>query len=92
MIGVAQPYGQAVVVETAKGKGVISGFFSIMENCNPPEDAKTRISPSASYPVIAPGIHTDLFQAYESVVKVKQIADIIIPAHDPDMALLEQIP
>jgi len=83
---------QAVVVETAKGKAVISGFCSIMENFNPPEDAKTRISPSASYPVIAPGIHTDLFQAYDSALKVKQVADIIIPMHDPDMALLEQIP
>ena len=86
------PGGQAVVVETTKGKAVISGFCSIMENFTPPEDVKTKISPFASYPVIAPGIHTDLFQAYESAVKVKQIADIIIPLHDPDMALLEQIP
>jgi N-acyl homoserine lactone hydrolase len=82
---------QAVVVETTKGKAVISGFCSIMENFTPPEDVKTKISPFASYPVIAPGIHRDLFQAYESVVKVKQIADIIIPLHEPDMALLEQI-
>jgi len=83
---------QAVVVETAKGKAVISGFCSIMENFNPPEDAKTRISPSASYPVIAPGIHTDLFQAYDSALKVKQVADIIIPSHDPNMAEREEIP
>ncbi len=86
------PGGQAVVVETTEGKAVISGFCSIMENFNPPEDVKTKISPFASYPVIAPGIHTDLFQAYESVLKVKQVADIIIPLHDPDMALREQIP
>ena len=83
---------QAVVVETTKGKAVISGFCCIMENFNPPEDVKTRISPFASYPVIAPGIHTDLFQAYESILRVKQIADIVIPMHDPDMALREQIP
>lgn len=86
------PGGQAVVVDTAKGKAVISGFCSIMENFNPPEDVKTKVSPFASYPVIAPGIHTDLFQAYESVLRVKQIADIIIPLHDPDMAAKEQIP
>jgi N-acyl homoserine lactone hydrolase len=53
---------QAVVVETTKGKAVISGFCSIMENLNPPEDVKTKISPFASYPVIAPGIHTDSFR------------------------------
>jgi N-acyl homoserine lactone hydrolase len=86
------PGGQAVVVDTIKGKAVISGFCSIMENFNPPEDIKTKISPLASYPVIAPGIHTDLFKAYDSVLKVKQVADIIIPLHDPDMALLKQIP
>jgi N-acyl homoserine lactone hydrolase len=86
------PGGQAVIVETIRGKAVISGFCSIMENFNPPEDVKTKISPFASYPVIAPGIHTDLFKAYESVLKVKQVADIIIPLHDPEMALLEQIP
>jgi len=83
---------QAVIVETAKGTVVISGFCSIMENFNPPKDVKTKVSPFATYPVIAPGIHTDLFQAYESALKVKQIADIVIPLHDPEMALREQIP
>jgi len=86
------PGGQAVVVDTTKGKAVISGFCSIMENFDPPEDVKTTVTPFASYPVIAPGIHTDLFQAYESVLRVKQVADIIIPLHDPDMAERDQIP
>jgi len=86
------PGGQAVIVDTAEGKAVISGFCSIMENFFPPEDVKTAVTPFASYPVIAPGIHTNLFQAYESVLKVKQVADIIIPLHDPDMAERNQIP
>jgi N-acyl homoserine lactone hydrolase len=86
------PGGQAVIVDTAEGKAVISGFCSIMENFFPPEDVKTTVTPFASYPVIAPGIHTDLFQAYESVLKVKQVADIIIPLHDPDMAERDHIP
>jgi glyoxylase-like metal-dependent hydrolase (beta-lactamase superfamily II) len=86
------PGGQAVVIETTEGKAVISGFCSIMDNFFPTEDVKTRISPFASYPVIAPGIHTNLFQAYESVMKVKNKADIIIPLHDPVMATKEQIP
>jgi N-acyl homoserine lactone hydrolase len=86
------PGGQAVSVDTRKGKAVISGLCTIMENFSPPEDVKTTISPFASYPVIVPGIHTDPFQAYESLLRIKQIADIIIPMHDPDMATLEQIP
>jgi N-acyl homoserine lactone hydrolase len=83
---------QAVIVDTTEGKAVISGFCSIMENFYPPEDVKEKVTPFASYPVIAPGIHTDLFQAYESVLKVKEVADIIIPVHDPEMAGRERIP
>ena len=83
---------QAVIVETAQGKAVISGFCSIMENFYPPEDVKVKVTPFASYPVIAPGIHTDLFQAYQSVLKVKEVADIIVPMHDPEIAERDQIP
>lgn len=42
--------------------------------------------------VIAPGLHSDLFQAYRSMNKILRMADIIIPMHDPDMALRERIP
>lgn len=83
---------QAVIVETAKGKAVISGFCSITENFFPPKDVKKKVSPFVSYPVITPGIHTDPLQGYNSALKVKKIADIIIPMHDPVMAELEEIP
>jgi N-acyl homoserine lactone hydrolase len=83
---------QAVIVDTEEGKAVISGFCSIMENFYPPEDVKVKVTPFASYPVIAPGIHTDLFQAYQSVLKVKEVADIVVPMHDPEMAERDQIP
>ena len=83
---------QAVIVETAKGKAVISGFCSITENFFPPKDVKKKVSPFVSYPVITPGIHTDPLLGYNSALKVKKIADIIIPMHDPVMAELEEIP
>jgi glyoxylase-like metal-dependent hydrolase (beta-lactamase superfamily II) len=83
---------QAVIVETQEGKTVISGCCTIMDNFYPPEDVKTSVSPFATYPVIAPGIHSDLFQAYKSALKIKEIADIIIPVHDPEMALRKEIP
>ena len=86
------PGGQSVVVETSKGKAVITGFCCIKENFDVPEDARTTISPFISYPVIAPTPHTDLFDSYESVLRVKNIADIIIPSHDPDMAAQREIP
>lgn len=42
--------------------------------------------------VIPPGIHTDMFQAYESALRVKNLADIIISMHDAMMAGKEKIP
>jgi hypothetical protein len=31
--------------------------------------------------IIAPGIHIDTSQAYESVIRVKKMADTILPLH-----------
>ncbi len=83
---------QAVIIETEKGKAVLSGFCTIKENFSPPDDVKTTVSPFATYPVIAPGIHTDVIQGYESALRVKAIADIIIPLHDPDFAEAARLP
>jgi len=63
-----------------------------MENFNVPPNIKETTSPLATYPAIAAGIHTDLFQAYDSAVRLKGMADIIIPSHDPELAFTEQIP
>ena len=83
---------QAVLVDTAQGKAAITGFCSIMDNFDVPIKIKETTSPMATYPAIASGIHTDLFQAYDSAIHLKKIADIIVPMHDPEMAEREQIP
>ena len=86
------PGGQSVVIETAQGKAIITGFCCIMDNFTPPEDITVSVSPFSTYPVITPGIHSDPFQAYDSTLKVKELADIIIPLHDPELAIRDQIP
>jgi len=83
---------QAVAVDTEAGKAVISGFCCIRENFYPPEDIRERVSPLAGYPVIIPGIHTDVHQAYESVLKVKELADILVPNHEPTLMDMDTIP
>ena len=83
---------QAVSVDTEAGKAVISGFCCVKENFFPPDDIHERVSPFAGYPVMIPGIHYDAIKAYESVQKVKEIADIIIPNHEPDLMDVELIP
>ena len=75
---------QSIVVDTAEGKAVITGFCSIDRNFYPPEGVPT--------PVIAPGILLDIQQAYDSVLKVKEMADIIIPIHDIKFLGMDSVP
>lgn len=80
------PGAQSVAIETAKGTAVITGFCCGRENFEPPEEARGRT------PVLAPGVHTDALAAYDSLIRVKEIGQIIIPLHDPEFAYIEEIP
>jgi len=72
--------GQSVAVNTARGKAVITGFC-----CN------DKNFPSTG-PAIAPGVHINVIDAYESIQKIKATADILIPLHDPGIGRKRQIP
>jgi glyoxylase-like metal-dependent hydrolase (beta-lactamase superfamily II) len=74
------PGGQSVVVDTAKGKAVITGLCCNAENF------------PAGGGVIAPGVHIDAIQAYESMVKVRNAADILLPLHDLSLGKKKTIP
>jgi N-acyl homoserine lactone hydrolase len=83
---------QAVSVDTEAGRAIITGCCCIKENFIPAEDIREKITPFAGYPVIIPGIHFDAIQAYESMLKIKKMADIIIPMHEPELMNVETIP
>ena len=83
---------QAVAVDTEAGHAVISGFCSTMENFFPAENIQETVSPFAGYPVIIPGIHYNAFQAYQSIIEIKALADIILPVHEPDLMNVDTIP
>ena len=72
--------GQSVAVNTSQGKAIITGFC-----CN------DRNFPSTG-PAIAPGVHIDLTEAYDSIQKIKQMADILLPLHDPAVGRQKCIP
>jgi glyoxylase-like metal-dependent hydrolase (beta-lactamase superfamily II) len=78
--------GQSVVIGTAKGTAVVTGFCCIHENFEPGEHVRGRP------PVIVPGIHHDVIKAYDSMMKVKGMADIIIANHDVRYTEIERIP
>ncbi len=77
------PAGQSVLIDTSKGKAVIVGFCSINENFDPPERFK---------PFLIPGIHSDPIKLYETGIKLKEMADIIIPPHEEKLAKKEKLP
>jgi len=80
------PGTQSVIVKTEKGDVIITGFCCIKRNFEPPEAVKHIM------PVIAPGYHIDLREAYENVLKVKRKANIIVPNHDREYIGVEKIP
>jgi hypothetical protein len=76
----------AVAINTEQGKAIITGFCCVRENFDPPESLKKLM------PVITPGTHTDILAAYESTLRIKEMADILIPIHDPSYAYVTSIP
>jgi hypothetical protein len=53
---------------------------------------KTNMGIQASSPVVASAIHTDLSEAYNRVIRIKEEADIIIPLHAPEFLMKSRIP
>jgi N-acyl homoserine lactone hydrolase len=80
------PGTQAVAIETAAGLAVLSGFCAVADNFSPPEKMRKV------WPVLTPGVHTDSLAAFASAIRVREIADVIIPIHDMEYASKHQIP
>ena len=72
--------GQSVSINTSKGKAIITGFC-----CN------DKNFPKAG-PAITPGVHINAAEAYDSIQKIKEMADILIPLHDLEVGKKESIP
>jgi len=74
------PGGQSVAVNTERGKVVICGMCTIDENF------------ATEGVIIIPGMHSDPFQAYDSMVKIRKIADTILPLHSQSLVHTTSIP
>ena len=72
--------GQSVCVNTSDGQAIITGFC-----CN------DKNFPSAG-PAITPGVHIDLTEAYDSIQKIREMADILLPLHDLSIGRRKTIP
>ena len=72
--------GQSVAINTRQGEAIITGFC-----CNDGNFPKTG-------PAIPPGVHIDVREAYDSIQKIKERADILIPIHDLSVGARKHIP
>jgi N-acyl homoserine lactone hydrolase len=77
---------QSIAVNTAKGRAVIVGACCIQANFEPGEDLKKRMS------VIAPAVHLSASDAYDGLARIQEMADIIIPCHEPGFMDIPTIP
>jgi glyoxylase-like metal-dependent hydrolase (beta-lactamase superfamily II) len=77
------PGTQSLAVDTDKGKVVIPGFCCTGHTFEDPATVLPPNHPFAHWEVFAPAIAVDLSQAYNSALRVKSIADVMLPLHGP---------
>ncbi len=79
--------GMSVLVDTPKGKVLICGFCTILENLYPPQKVL-----AFEQEVIVPGTHVDAYRAYDILLQSKKLADYLLPLHEPKWASMETVP
>ncbi|WP_320170241.1 N-acyl homoserine lactonase family protein [Maridesulfovibrio sp.] len=78
--------GMTVLVDTEGGLAAITGFCVIMENFNPPPEIT-----GMEMEVIPPGTPVNTYEAYDIMLKVRDMADILIPLHEPSFAKVDVV-
>jgi N-acyl homoserine lactone hydrolase len=79
--------GLSVAVDTTAGQAVITGFCVIQENFEPPKEIRAM-----EMAVIPPGTHVNAYAAYDILLAIKEMADILLPLHEPRFAAIKEIP
>jgi N-acyl homoserine lactone hydrolase len=78
--------GLTVLINTSQGKAAITGFCVIMDNFFPPKGIRAM-----EMDVIPPGTPVNVYESYDILVKVKDMADILLPLHEPKFASMDTI-
>lgn len=82
---------QSVAVKTQKGNVVIPGFCCTYHNFDDPASVLPEGHPFAHWEVFSPAIATDLNQAYNSALRLKTVADVLLPCHGPGLGEIKEI-
>lgn len=78
--------GMSVLVDTQGGLAVITGFCVIEENFFPPRQIRAM-----EMEVIPPGTPVNPCQAYDMMLTIKSMADILLPLHEPRFAAMDTV-
>jgi N-acyl homoserine lactone hydrolase len=81
------PGTQSVLIETDQGRVCLSGQCTIRDNVDPPDALKQM-----GVVAITPGIHTNAMQAYDSLIRIQESADQVVPLHDIAYRSVDSIP
>ncbi|MBW1799640.1 MAG: MBL fold metallo-hydrolase, partial [Deltaproteobacteria bacterium] len=79
--------GLTVLIDTPGGTAAITGFCVINENFNPPKEIKAM-----EMEVIPPGTLVNAYEAYDVMITLRDMADILLPLHEPEFASKDTIP
>ena len=80
------PGGQSIEIKTASGTVIIPGFCCVGDTFKQTEAMKHR-----GWEVTIPLIHLDARETYNSALKVKKRADIILSLHGPEYICVEHV-
>jgi len=72
--------GQSVSIETGAGYTVIAGMCCLNENFYPSKPLSER------FEIIPPGSHTNIIEAYDSMLRLKRVAKRVIALHEPGLS------
>jgi len=77
------PGTQSVCVDTKEGKTVIAGMCSLYQTFEEPKRVLPEGHPFSQWEVFTQSIATDMNQAYYSCLRLKRLADVMLPCHGP---------
>ena len=79
--------GLTVLENTSMGQAAITSFCVIMEIFFPPKQITAM-----EMEIIPPGTTLNPYKAYDIMLNVKKMADILLPLHEPGFANIDTIP
>ena len=77
------PGTQSVCVDTREGKTVITGMCSVYQTFEEPAEVLPKDHPFSSWETFVQSIATDINQSYSSCLRLKRMADVLLPCHGP---------